>query len=236
MKTILSIFVLFFISSTFISAQTILNPGDVAIVGINCDNPNDFAFVLLTDIEAGTVINITDDGWKAEGGFRQNEGVVTYTSPSSLPAGTIIINSVNSANFVVSGNFSLTTNGDQLIVFQGNINTPSLIYALNNYGAGVWQADAQNSNTSALPTGLVNGFSAVALYEVDNAYYSEGPYSDINLLRSLISDNANWTGDDLNTFDFTVVLNGNLPVELSYFTAEVNGAQILLNWITRHLD
>ncbi len=78
MKTIL--FACLLLLTAFnLSAQTILNAGDIAIVGINTDNPDDFAFVLLTDIESGTVINFTDNGWLAAGGFRTGEGIKAYT-------------------------------------------------------------------------------------------------------------------------------------------------------------
>ena len=118
MKTILITCLLFLVSINFISAQTTLNAGDIAIVGINCDDPDDFAFVLLTDIEAGTIINFTDDGWFASGGFRNTEGVIAFTSPSNLSAGTVIIYSVDSLDFVnVSGSFSLSASGDQIIAF-----------------------------------------------------------------------------------------------------------------------
>ncbi len=129
--------------------------------------------------------------------------------------------------------FSCLLSGDQIIAFQGDISTPSLVYALNDDGAGVWAADATSSNNSALPSGLVNGFSAVALNEVDNAYYSDGPYTDLNILRAAIGDNTLWTGTDTGGYDFTVVFaDGNLPVELSSFTAEVNENKVLLNWRT----
>ncbi|WP_280817651.1 hypothetical protein [Methylorubrum extorquens] len=41
---------------------TSLAAGDIAIVGYDADNPDDFAFVVLRDIEAGTAISFTDNG------------------------------------------------------------------------------------------------------------------------------------------------------------------------------
>lgn len=41
------------------SAQT-LSPGDIAIIGMNADNPDEFAFVALVDLPAGTQITFVD--------------------------------------------------------------------------------------------------------------------------------------------------------------------------------
>jgi hypothetical protein len=213
-------------------SQTSLSAGDIAIVGLNCDDPDDFAFVLLRDISTNSVINFTDNGWLATGSFRTGEGIITYTSPLNQSAGTVIIYSTNSSNFTTSGSFALAVAGDQIIAFQGALASPTLIYALNDEGAGIWQADATSSNTSALPTGLVNGTSAIALNEIDNAYYSGGTNSDLNILRTLIGDNSNWTGDDTNPFDFSSVIPNPLPVELSSFSAIVMDNAVKLNWRT----
>jgi hypothetical protein len=69
---------------------TILSAGDIAIVGYNSDDPDSFDFVFLRDVEAGTTINFTDNGWQAAGGFRQGEGTTTFTAPTAIAAGTVI--------------------------------------------------------------------------------------------------------------------------------------------------
>ena len=50
---------------------TVLSPGDLAIVQYNSSTTNSFTFVFARDIEAGTVVNFTDNGWLAAGGFRR---------------------------------------------------------------------------------------------------------------------------------------------------------------------
>ncbi len=69
----LILFIIFF-SFSFLYSQTTLSAGDIAIVGVNTDNPDEFAFVLLTDVTTGTSIRFTDDGWFSAGGFRSGEG------------------------------------------------------------------------------------------------------------------------------------------------------------------
>ena len=215
-----------------IFCQTSLIAGDIAIVGLNCDEPDDFAFVLLKDISTNTIIHFTDNGWLTAGGFRSGEGVLTYTAPSHKTEGTVIIYSANVTDFTPSGSFALAVAGDQIIAYQGTLIAPTLLYALNDEGAGIWQADATNSNTSALPSGLINGTTAVALNEIDNAYYDGGVNSDLNLLRTQIGNNLNWTGDDTTPFNFVLIIPNPLPVELSSFTAIVLENSVKLNWRT----
>jgi len=234
-------FWLLIILTTFLSlsanSQSTLSAGDIAIVGMNCDNPDEFAFVPLVDLESGTVIRFTDDGWLSAGGFRSGEGGVEYTAPSAVSVGTVIVfTAPPSGNWSANntglggGGFALSASGDQIIAFQGDASSPTLIYAVNNDGAGVWQSDASSSNTSALPTGLTNGTNAVALIELDNYAYTGGQNSDPSTLRSMVSNNTNWTGSNSTRQSMPT---SPLPVELSSFTAKVlrsGGTQ--LDWRT----
>ncbi|MFM1550494.1 MAG: hypothetical protein ACKJSG_13915, partial [Lentisphaeria bacterium] len=45
-------------------AVSALGPGDIAITGLNTDNPDVFRFVALVNIALGTKIHFTDNGWK----------------------------------------------------------------------------------------------------------------------------------------------------------------------------
>ncbi|MFZ1290773.1 MAG: endonuclease [Melioribacteraceae bacterium] len=178
---------LLLISISSVFSQT-LTPGDIAIIGYNGDDTDEFAFVCLVDIAENTQINFTDNGWLSTNIFRTGEGKFTYTFSSFTSAGTVI-------NPTISG-ILFSTSGDQVLAYQGDDATPTFIYALNNEGAGVWQSDATNSNTSALPTGLVNGTSANALNEIDNAVYNGITSGTKAELLAAISNNANWIGSD----------------------------------------
>ena len=119
MKTILFSFILI-LTSPIILGQTTLSPGEMAIIGIGADNPDDFHFIFLVDIESGTEIIFTDSGWKSDNTFRVNEGATKYTAPSALNAGTVISYITNSSNFtnvsdsdVGTGSFSITLGGEQ---------------------------------------------------------------------------------------------------------------------------
>ncbi|NEP89472.1 MAG: ExeM/NucH family extracellular endonuclease [Okeania sp. SIO2C2] len=170
-------------------AATTLSSGDIAIIGFNFDNPDEFAFTPLVDIGAGTEINFTDNGWQAAGSFRANEGTFTWTAPTDITAGTIINPTVSSIAFSVDG--------DQIIAYQGDSSNPTFIYGLNSQGnPGVWQSDSTSPNTSALPTGLVNGETAVALDEIDNAVYTGITSGTQAELLAALGDNSNWSGSN----------------------------------------
>ncbi len=233
MKSICTVLLaILFLISPLIS-QTTLSAGDVVLLGVNCDNPDDFAFLFLVGVEAGTVIKFTDNGWLAAGGFRGGEGVQTYTTPHSISAGTVIVFSQHPDDFTASGSFALASTGDQLLVYQGEASSPQMIYALNIAGPGVWQDDATSTSTSALPAGLVNGETAVAVQEFDNVKFAGGTNFPTSLAARLaISDKANWIGDDVNRFDLTTFGDFSLPVQLSSFSARAGDGKVVLQWIT----
>jgi len=62
------------------SACPTLSAGDIAIIGMNADNPDEFTFVALVDIAAGEEIRFTDNGWLSSTtpeSFRAGEGYLT---------------------------------------------------------------------------------------------------------------------------------------------------------------
>jgi hypothetical protein len=198
----MSLILSFRIGITF--SQTILQPGDIAIVGYNFKDPDEFSFITFVDLDPGTVIYFTDCGWTSSNSFRTGEGIVTYAVPSTGKTSGSLITFGLDPGFTtagVSGFFGLSIAGDQLLVYQGSFAAPQFIYALNNSGNAVWQATASNTNTSALPPGLVNGYSAVALAEKENGEYNcSAVGTDKNSLLPLISDFNNWLGDDVNRY------------------------------------
>ena len=161
---------------------TVLSPGDLAIVQYNSSTTDSFTFVFARDIEAGTVVNFTDNGWLAAGGFRPGEGTVTYTAPTAITAGTVV---------TLTG-LDLDAAGDQIIAYQGTQASPTILYLVdladgNNTVAG----DATNDNTTALPPGLTLGQNAVAV-GFDNAIYAGPIDGSPPQLFPLIGNSANW--------------------------------------------
>ena len=177
--------------------------GDIAIVSFNFDNPDALSFVALTDIDAGTEIHFTDKGWLASGQFRSGEGSFTWTAAANVLAGTVV-------SPVVSG-VAFAATGDQILAYQGLASNPTFLYGLNSDGSvGEWQTDATSANTSALPSGLVNGTTAIALPEIDNTIYNGTTTGTKAELLAAIGDASNWLGSNstrqtLPTANFTVL-------------------------------
>jgi hypothetical protein len=183
--------------TTATSAQAALNAGDIAFVMYNADaSPSDtVAFVALVDIPAGEQINFTDNGWTSSNSWRTGEGVQTYTAPAGgLSKGTVVTLQLTAPSL------TLGTGGDQIIAYQG---ASTMIAALNNDGNGVWQANATSGATSALPQGLVNGTTAVALVEIDNARYNGVLTGSRDELLAAINNNANWERNDTTAYTWT---------------------------------
>jgi uncharacterized repeat protein (TIGR01451 family) len=194
------------------AAATVLGPGDIAIVGFSkVGDVSNFAFVLLVDIESGTQIRFTDAGWN-ETEFHISEGAVTYTAPVDLLAGNVITYSGPDANFevIVEGPFELaggiafTNAGDQLLAFQGPYDNPIFLYALNNDDAG-WTTSNTTSQTTHLPPGLTDGYTAISLGGSEWSGVFNGPFSGPREeLLAAISDPDNWTYPSAGVFSPTL--------------------------------
>jgi VCBS repeat-containing protein len=194
---------------------TPLAAGDIALIGYSSDTAGkSFAFVLLKDLEPGTVIFFTDNGWLSTGGFRSGEGVVSYTVPAGgVTAGTVITITG------LTGSFNPSTSGDQIIAYTQVGSTITPLFALDFAdGNSSWAATATTSNNSGVPAGLVVGQTALA-FPLDNAAYTGPTTGSAADIRAAIANPANWTSDDVNPVTyrsgFTVLTGGNASVSIS---------------------
>lgn len=187
---------------------TTLTAGDIAIIGFNAVSSgaqsDEFTFVLLKDIEAGTLIKFTDNGWQSStNNFKADNttsaGIFTWTAPSTqTKAGTVIQVSLPTG----TGNPEVNANGDQIIAYQDTSGSPVFIYALNNAGSDWLTSGTVGATTSYIPQNLSNGTTAIALvYSTNNrnAYYDTTKAGTLTSgtkeqLLTSISNKANWTG------------------------------------------
>ncbi len=177
-------------------AQTPLQPGDVAVIGYNFKDPDQFSFIFLKHVVAGTIVHITDCGYDATtSGFREGEGYLTYTVPAGGKRAGEIVTFPDDVGFVktgVSGFFGLSADGDQLIFFQGIFLAPLFIYALT-VSDDNWQSVLIDNNTSNLPPGLTDGVSALSQSKMINSRLNcTGVALEQSLFSVQITDEARW--------------------------------------------
>ncbi len=209
MKKITLLFILLITCNLSSFAQTTLNPGDIAITGFNADTEDEFTFVLLRDIESGTTINFTDNGWQTSGSFRPGnfEGILTWVTTTDLPCATEInilsnedtvedtyIASIGTVTESEDG-FALATNGDHILAYQGPATSPSFIFGIHFASDTSW-SDAIDFNTSAVPAGLVDGATAVYVGDFDNSTYNCSVTSNKSLILAAITTPSNWNGSN----------------------------------------
>ncbi|MEO0337655.1 MAG: gliding motility-associated C-terminal domain-containing protein [Bacteroidota bacterium] len=141
----LPILLLFF--SVALGGQTVLEPGDLLVLGANTNNgacmggngEDRISFVCFKDIEPGTTIDITDNGWERlnPNTFGNSESIVRMTrTGNTIPAGTIIsillpavggdyFGTAPDSNWdftplnTLANLVNLNAGGDQLIFMQG---------------------------------------------------------------------------------------------------------------------
>lgn len=174
------------------TTTTNLSAGDAAFVSYQEDGDETWSIVLMVDIEPGTVIVFTDNGWRADGGFRigESEGKV-FTATQAIEAGTVITFTNDDAVLAgtsisvgtMSGqDISLSNGGsngrDQLFMYQGSFDTAtgevsSDFQFIAGYDAneGGWASDATDNLTSALPSELID-------YNTDQSDFGEAGQED----------------------------------------------------------
>src|SRR5580698_9270343 len=75
-----------------VPAHTALSAGDVAFLGFTDNAPiNDqFAFMILRDVSAGTLVNISDQNWDGTYFTEYDGGVIVWVADKAYPAGTVV--------------------------------------------------------------------------------------------------------------------------------------------------
>lgn len=211
------LFAILFFAILATKAQTTLSAGEVVITGFTTDDPDHFTFVLLKDIDSGTQLHFTDNGWNTStGAFRPGEGTLTWTATSNLSAGTVVdildlANpfSANIGTITDDNTFLLSATGDQILVYQGSVAAPSFINAINMDSSG-W-SNAIDPQSSALPPGLTDGTNAINFGEIDNGSFicpSDPLYGYPTTLLAAIVDISKWELVN-GPFVITTILGGN---------------------------
>lgn len=149
-------------AALWLPAQTVLGPGDIAIIAHNFDDGDQLVFVALTEIAAGTNIKFTDNGWTGSA-FASSEGVHSWTANASLPRGSVVT--------LQPSGMSLAVSGDQVFAFQGSLAAPALVYGLSTTP---WLTTGSITNGSSYCPAVLQLANAAIAYplEMDNGYYN----------------------------------------------------------------
>ncbi|MBL7909894.1 MAG: T9SS type A sorting domain-containing protein [Bacteroidia bacterium] len=239
--------ILLFIATFKLFAQTSLVPGDIAFSGYtsNTLSGDEFSFVLLKNISAGTSINFTDNGWLGAptNTFRTGETTVTWVSPSALVAGIEIKINGTTATFVGGGPagsvtgtaLSLSTVGDQVLAYQGSVSSPTFISAIHmnvfvngidpfNFTStsAVWDGSVNSVSGSGLPPGLTTSINAIwiGVQAVSSSEFDNSHFTGCNLNLSTIALTRSALNDMTNwTSDNLLPPGFLLPTACPYLTS-----------------
>jgi len=202
------------------TASAALVAGDIALVGFQASGltafGDSFSFASLVNVDAGTVLYFSDNGFTTGAGFRGvsatdndgNEGLIKYTvGANGLAAGQVVSSlSTNTANGVWtlsgliygttagSGSYaplSFSASGEQFTVFQSSNAQPMLsgytaLYNFDNTGA--YEAAGTSSSQGQLAPGLVQGTSAILLNATTGANFANFNFGAF----SGAADRATW--------------------------------------------
>ncbi|MEI7981129.1 MAG: endonuclease [Bacteroidota bacterium] len=200
---------------------SVLQAGDIAIIGYGTDDPDKFAFILLTNIAGSTQITFTDNAWTGTA-LLATEQTGTWTAPpDGLLKGSVIRiqgTVVTGGGTISAGLTGLATAGDQILAYQGTSGSPAFIAGCSSTN---WiSTGTPTSNESYLPSGLSLYFSAITFStEMDNGYYN-GPLTLASgTANSFLCNSVNWLRDNnIQTFPtwlFTVAANTVIDVNAS---------------------
>lgn len=174
-------------------------PGAIAFVGFNGDGSDSFAFLAVSKLPAGAVIRFTDNSWNGTS-FASTESLLTWTTTSALPAGTIV-----QITNIASGTLAASTGSISGIGPNLNVAAQDEVwYAMTGTLAspGTFLAAVANDGFSAgtggvlTNTGLTPGVTALALTgDVDVAVYDPlagTGFASPDAALAAINNPANW--------------------------------------------
>lgn len=202
---------------------------DTPVPGLPSNAADELSIVTLVTIPAGEEFYITDNGWFETGGFRTGEGIMKWETTAIIPARTEItfyspqnrgagfewttthgtVEDVPDSNGSKGPQFN--KNGDNVFIYTVVDNTMSLtdVSNIDDMIVGLklktsWDGDATSTTTSAIPSNLVDGETALSISDNDTDFNfsfncaalsdpdGTAPFTDVEF-RSVVNNQANWT-------------------------------------------
>lgn len=203
-------------------AQTTLSAGDVVTIGVTSDANDSFAFVLLRDIEANTVIRFMDHSFTSATGTVVNgtESDMSITFASAVAAGSVVRVENSGTTLVNGGAFDgtksgtlsgISSDGDQIFIYQGtavgsgtDFTGRTLLHGLNVAGTNWLTTGSASSNASYLPSALSTLDLNLDSENFDNIDYNGARTGmTATAYRAAFSNIANYTQNN-SRFDLAV--------------------------------
>ena len=197
---------LFIITLAFIkdiSAQTILNRGDIAILGVNVavnkTTQDEITFVCFKNITSGTEIQLTDNGYancsdstwtSAEGGVKMKR------VGGTIPAGTVLtLRTGNTSGDIVkftypdsswamsdlatgvtAAKFNLEATGDNFFIAQDGVWSSDPIYGCTVTGGGIKAIATFPGNNGR----IITGFNSTQWQSLQSTLGASGAYPELD--------------------------------------------------------
>ncbi|MEL7159286.1 MAG: T9SS type A sorting domain-containing protein, partial [Bacteroidota bacterium] len=227
-----------------------LGLADLLFTGYNSLPADNFSLVVLTDaIPAGQTFSITDNGWLAAGGFRDQEETANYVTCRPLVCGDEIRFEADGNGYAAAGNIvaslqagtfpQIALTGDQLFLYSGTV-APTAAAGQDLFVAAIqmncdacteadWDGDATDGGSSAKPAPFRT--TAASLYgggsPLDNAAFdcSVNVGASPEAKVTALTNPANWLFRDGTAYDLSGC--GDFacctPGEITEVSADVNG-------------
>ncbi|MDZ7805666.1 MAG: T9SS type A sorting domain-containing protein [Gracilimonas sp.] len=188
-----------------VNAQSVLLPGDVAVVSVNASN-NSVDLIPLIDIEKGTVINLSAGKWDPSAGLLTGTEATLYFKRSVQAGSNIHVDGNKSETFDFSGRLPFLRSQNQFYVFQKEENVYRFIYGLS---FGVGNVDSETLATEIPPVLNETENTFVQLGEKQNHQYfiRNGASGTQNMLLGFLGDSESWNSSDRPFLSFGTSFN-----------------------------
>ncbi|MDA1044859.1 MAG: hypothetical protein O3C57_06505, partial [Verrucomicrobia bacterium] len=164
-------------------AVSTLSPGDLAVIGFNADDPEDFSFVTLVNIDGSTAITIQEDDGDA----------MTYTTPAGgLNTGSVVVISLPGGAATASVGSVIPTNS-----WGWSSGGDALEFSQN--GTYVYSADTKGPYTLRPGLSFTNYTAVSHTDAIDTGYYNGTRTGTRSNLLAAIANPANWIYIDTGT-------------------------------------
>ena len=182
-------------------SQSVLLPGDIAVVSVNSSD-NSYDFMPLVNIEKGTSMWFSNGKWVEADQLLEGGEEVNITFNEDVAAGTNIhINEVVDPRLTIDGKLRFTGTGDHLFAYQKEEDIYRFLFGIAWGDKEVWNSDHKKG--SEIPLSLNGNHEYyLTLGELDNYQYHlrNGASGTPAMLSLFVTDAAHWRGRNKQEF------------------------------------